>query len=116
MSSDHMPEMDDNTKKMIMEFQNNQQQLQGILIQKESLKIQNMEINRALEELEKTNQTSAYKIAGQIMISKPIKELKDEMNEIKETIDLRAKSLEKSEERISNKLKELQEKLKEVIK
>ena len=109
-------EMNEETKKMIIEFQNYQQQLQSVLIQKESLKLQNMEIERALEELGKTKQTSAYKITGQIMISKPVKELKEEMDELKETIDLRVKSLEKNEERISNKLKDLQEKLKEVIK
>jgi len=109
-------EVPEEAKKMIMEFQNYQQQLQGILIQKEGLKLQNMEIERALEELEKSKQTSAYKITGQIMISKPVKELKDEMDGLKETIDLRVKSLEKNEDRISNKLKDLQEKLKEVIK
>jgi len=109
-------EVPEETKRMIVEFQNYQQQLQGVLIQKESLKLQNMEIDRALEELEKTKQTSAYKITGQIMISKPVKELKEEMNELKEMIDLRVKNLEKGEERISTKLKDLQEKLKEVIK
>ena len=109
-------EVPEEAKKMIMEFQNYQQQLQGILIQKEGLKLQNMEIERALEELEKSKQTSAYKITGQIMISKPVKELKDEMDGLKETIDLRVKSLKKNEDRISNKLKDLQEKLKEVIK
>ena len=116
MSSDHMPEMDDNTKKMIMEFQNNQQQLQGILIQKESLKIQNMEINRALEELEKTKDKNAYKITGQVMISRPVEELKKELAERKEDIELRVKSLEKTEARLSEKLKNLQTKLREVIK
>lgn len=86
------------------------------MIQKESLKLQTLEIARALEELNATKQTTAYKITGQIMISKPVEELKKELNETKENIDIRVKSLEKSESRISERLKDLQTKLKKVIK
>jgi prefoldin beta subunit len=110
-----MPEPTEETKNLINQFQNYQQQLQSVLIQKESLKLQNMEIGRALGELNSSNQKTAYKITGQIMINKPVDELKKELNEIKENIDLRVKSLEKTEERVNNKLKELQTKLKEVI-
>jgi prefoldin beta subunit len=110
-----MPEEAD-TRNMINQFQTYQQQLQSILIQKESLKIQEIEIERALEELNSTAQKTAYKITGQIMVSKPVDDLKKELGETKENIDLRMKSLEKTEERVNNKLKELQTKLKEVIK
>ena len=110
-----MPEATEETKNLIGQFQNCQQQLQSILIQKESLKLQNIEIERALEELNSTTQKTAYKITGQIMINKPVDELKKELNETKENIELRIKSLEKTEERVNNKLKELQSKLKEVI-
>jgi len=111
-----MPEVPEEAKNLINQFQNYQQQLQSILIQKENLKLQNIEIERALEELNSTTQKTAYKITGQIMINKPVDELKKELNETKENIDLRIKSLEKTEERVNNKLKELQTKLKEVIK
>lgn len=111
-----MPEPTEETKNLINQFQGYQQQLQSVLIQKESLKLQNIEIERAMEELNSTNQKTAYKITGQIMINRPVDELKNELNETKENIDLRIKSLEKTEERVNNKLKELQTKLKEVIK
>jgi prefoldin beta subunit len=90
------------------QFQFYQQQLQGVLIQKEGLKLQTIEIERALEELEKTNQKSAYKIIGGVMVSRPVEKLKEELKETKEDAELRIKSLEKTEERITNKLKELQ--------
>ena len=106
--------MEEETKNLIAQFQTYQQQLQAILIQKESLKLQNLEIERALEELNKTKQKNAYKITGQIMVSKPVEELKKELNETRENINIRIKSLEKTEERISEKLKELQKKIKEV--
>jgi prefoldin beta subunit len=109
-----MPE--ESTEDLISQFQSFQQQLQTIIIQKESLKLQNMEIERSVEELNKTEQKTAYKISGQIMINKPVEELKKELEETKENIGLKIKSLEKIEERINNKLKELQSKLKERIK
>jgi prefoldin beta subunit len=109
-----MPE--EKPEEMIEQFQIYQQQLQSVLIQKENLKMQNLEIERALEELNKTDQKTAYKIAGQIMVSKPVEELKKDLSEMKETVEVRIKGLEKTEERMVNKLKELQDKLKDVIK
>jgi prefoldin beta subunit len=102
------------TEDLVTKFQSYQQQLQSVLLQKESLKLQNIEIERALEELNSSKQKSAYKITGSIMISKPIEELKKELSETKENIDIRIKSLEKTEEKISSKLREIQEKLKEL--
>jgi len=109
-------EISEETKNLIAQFQSYQQQFQTILIQKESLKLQTIEIERALEELNETKQANAYKITGQIMVLKSVEELKKELNETKENVEIRIKSLEKTEERVSNKLKELQTKLKEVIK
>jgi len=111
-----MMEVDENTKNLIAQFQAYQQQLQAILIQKESLKLQNLEIEKALDELKKTKEKKAYKIAGQIMVLKPVDELKKELEELKENIELRIKSLEKSEERISDKLKNLQKEIREKVK
>jgi len=94
------------------QFQFYQQQLQSVLIQKESLKLQTIEIDRTLEELEKTDKKSAYKIVGRVMVSKPVDELKKELKEAKEDAELKIKSLEKTEERITSKLKELQASIK----
>ena len=111
-----MEEISEETKKMVVQFQSYQQKLQTVLLQKESLKLQMLEIERALKELDETKQKTAYKITGQIMISKPIGELKKELDETKENIEIRVKSLEKSEKRISDKFKDLQTKLREVMK
>lgn len=111
-----MTEISEQTKNLMVQFQTYQQQLQSILIQKESLNLQNLEIERALEELDKTKQTDAYKITGQIMIKKPVAEIKGELNETKEGINVRIKSLEKTELKLNEKLKELQAELKKTIK
>lgn len=104
------------TKNLVEQFQVYQQQLQGILLQKESMKVQALETERALEELASTKEKTAYKISGQIMIAKPVEKLKKELKETKENIEIRIKGLEKTEERLGSKLKELQDKIKEVMK
>lgn len=103
-------------------FQTLQQQLQSVLVQKESLKLQSMDIDGALKELGKLSKSgsakekSAYKITGPIMISKPANELTKELKDSKEAIDVRIKSLEKIETNLNSQLKELQEQLKKFVK
>jgi len=99
-------------KKIVEQFQSYQQQLQGIMIQKENLKLQIFEIDRALEELELSKEKQAYKILGPIMIKKNSEDLKTELKERKENYNLRIKTLEKAENRITNSLKEMEPKLK----
>lgn len=103
-------------RNFLNQFQAYQQQLQAILIQKENLRLQILEIDKALEELEASKEKDAYKIAGQIMIKKDIEGLKKDLNEKKDNFDLRIKTLERGEERITKKLKEMEAKIKKMIK
>jgi len=100
----------------LLELQAFQQQMQTVLIQKESLNIQNMEIDKALEELEKVKNEDVFKAVGPILIKSEKEKLKKELKERKETIDLRLKSLQKQENRLKEKLEECQEKLEESLK
>ncbi len=88
-----------------------QQQLQGILAQKESLNLQLMEINKALENLEQTKEKTIYKISGPILIKSDKEEVKKDLNERKEMITLRIKTLEKGEKRLKEKFEELRAKI-----
>jgi len=101
---------------MVGQFQTYQQQLQAVLIQKETMQLQLMEINRAMEELDPSKNDKAYKITGQIMVSKPVEELKKELTETKEAIEVRVASLEKTEEKITTKLKEMETELRKLVK
>jgi prefoldin beta subunit len=103
-------------RQVFEQFQAYQQQLQSVLIQKENLKLQMLDIDKAVEELETSKEKEAYKIAGPIMIKKTSEDLKKELKEKKENFDLRIKSLEKAEERMVAKLKELEPKLKSLLK
>lgn len=111
-----MKEMSDETKQMVMEFQAYQQQLQSLMMQKESLKLQDLEIDKAVEELEKSGQKTAFKITGSVMVSKPSEEIVADLKETKEAIQVRLKSFEKTEGRITDRLKEIQAKLQEEMK
>jgi len=100
---------------LVAQFQLMQQQLQQILMQKESLSMAVMEIDRAVEELDKSKDGEAYKITGTIMVRKPAAELKKELAESKEDLGVRLKSMDAAEKRFTDKLVELQGKLKSLI-
>jgi len=103
------------TQQILIELQTYQQQTQTVLIQKESLSMQNMEIDKALEELGKTTTNDVYKVIGPILIKSNKKDLEKELNEKKETIELRLKSLKKQEDRLREKLKESQERFEKIF-
>jgi prefoldin beta subunit len=103
-------------QQILIDLQTFQQQMQTVMIQRESLSIQNMEIEKALEELKKATTEDVYKAVGPILIKSTKKELEKEMGEKKETLELRLKSLQKQEDRLKEKLKASQEKLEEFLK
>lgn len=100
---------------LVMQFQVAQQQLQNVLMQKETLNLNKMELERAIEELGKTKEKNAYKITGNIMINKPVEDLKKDLEETKEAVDIRLKSLVGPEKQLTDKLREIQIQLKEII-
>lgn len=101
---------------LVAQFQTYQMQMESVSKSLDIAKIQLMEIDKALEELGKTSQKSAYKISGQIMVNKPVEDLKKDLGEMKENIQLQTKSIERSRERIGAKMTEIQGKLKEMMK
>ncbi|MEM5793198.1 MAG: prefoldin subunit beta [Candidatus Aenigmatarchaeota archaeon] len=108
-----MVNLDDSN--LLEQFQSYQQQYQAIIIQKEQLKMQELEINNALEEIGKSKEENVYKISGPIMIKKNREEIKKELEEKKETIELRLKSLSSAENKIVNKLKEMEGDIRKII-
>jgi prefoldin beta subunit len=105
-----------NPNEIIAQFQMLQQQLQSILVQKENMVVTQAEVEKALEELAKTKDESAYKIVGNVMVRKPVADLKAQLEETKEDIGLRLMALDKSEKKTTETLRALQEKVKQMIK
>src|SRR3989338_9170863 len=80
------------TQNILEQAQLYQQQIQGVVAQKEALNMQLIEINKSLEELRKTKEKEIYKISGPILIKQPIQEVRKDLDQKKELIDLRIKT------------------------
>ena len=90
----------------IADIQLLEQNLQNFLMQKQTLQAQLIETDSAFDELDKSD--TSYKIIGNIMVKSDKKELKDQLEQKKNIIELRIKSIEKQEEKIREKMKKLQ--------
>ena len=98
--------MDQDTEKKRGPLQLIEQNLQGFLMQKQQFQTQLIEIDSALKELETTKE--AYKIIGNIMVSSNKEELKKDLQQKKETVELRIKSVEKQEKSLREKASGMQ--------
>ena len=96
---------------LIGQAQAYQQQMQAYLMQKEQLNIQLLEINKAVEDLEKTKEAEIYRISGPVLIKTKKAEATKDLNEKKDLIKLRLAQIEKKEKGIREKIDDLKEKL-----
>jgi prefoldin beta subunit len=100
----------------IMQLQTFQQQANALAMQRESLTIQKIELERALEELKKAaDKEDIYKAVGPVLIKTSKSSMVKELGEKKETADVRLKSIEKQDAKIHEKIKEIQGKLGEML-
>ena len=101
----------------IAQFQQLQQQLQAVLTQKLQMDAQVREMTRTVEELGKAPQDAViYKNAGSLMIKADGKEsvLKD-LEESKETLEIRLKGVERQEKALREKYQTMQEQINRAI-
>jgi len=98
--------MEKETERKIGQLQTMEQNINSFLMQKHQFQNQILEIDSALKELKNTE--NAYKIAGSIMIKADRNELEKELQSKREIIELRIKTIEKQENQIKEKSKELQ--------
>ena len=94
------------TDEKISQLQILEQNLQGFLLQKQSLHTQLLEVDSALLELGKTD--TAYKIVGNIMVKTRKDALQKDLNEKKEIINLKMKSIERQENKIKESMQSTQ--------
>lgn len=100
-------------QQLIAQAQMFQQQIQEIVSQKEALNIQSIEIKRALDEIEKSK-SDLYKIAGPILVKSDKESIKNDLTEKSDFIDLKKKTLERSESKIKERFEELRSKLSKI--
>ncbi|MCD6536998.1 prefoldin subunit beta [Candidatus Bathyarchaeota archaeon] len=96
----------------LLRLQQLQQTLQNILVQKQQVELELLEVDKALEELEKTPDDGViYKSVGSLLIKTEKSKVTEELKERKELANMRVSVLGKQEERIRSQIKELNEKL-----
>ena len=88
-------------------FRSLEQNLQGFLLQKQTIQTQVLEIDSALNELEKTD--TSYKIIGNIMVKTEKETLKKDLNDKKEMLNLKMKTIEKQEDKIKENVQSTQQ-------
>ena len=100
----------ENIEKLSKEYSQLQQQIQTFYIQKENSRVELNEINTALDEL-KTVEGDVFKQAGIIIIKSAPKKVSKELEEKKEIIELRIRSIEKKESALKEKFQKLHQEL-----
>ena len=101
----------------IMQFQQLQQQIQLITNQKVQLESQARDNEKAISELGKaTDDTPIYKSVGSLFVRAEDKvSVENELNERKETLDIRIKAIDRQEKQLMEKYQALQQDLSQAI-
>ncbi len=96
----------------LLKLQQLQQTLQGVMAQKQQLEMQLSEVEEALNELDKMNETAViYKSIGALLVKSQKNTVTEELKERKELLTMRVDVLTKQDDRLRTQAKDLQEKL-----
>lgn len=99
-----------------IKYQQIQAQLNQLIAEKSVLEQELREINRALEVLKNVpNDAEVYRAAGHLLIKISKETAEKELNERKELIELRIKTLSRQEALLRQQLSEIQSKLSEYL-
>ncbi|MEE8322896.1 MAG: prefoldin subunit beta [Candidatus Bathyarchaeia archaeon] len=99
-------------QEQLVRLQQLQQTYQVIMSQRQQLDREQLEVNRALGELEKMSEKDiVYKSLGAILVKSTRKKLIEELTERKELLDMRIKVITKQQSRTEEQLKELQQRV-----
>ena len=99
-------------QEQLVRLQQLQQTYQVVMSQRQQLDREQLEVNRALGELEKMSEKDiVYKSLGAILVKSTRKMLIEELTERKELLNMRIKVITKQQSRTEEKLKELQQRV-----
>jgi prefoldin beta subunit len=104
-------------REQLVRFEQLQQNLQAIMLQKQQIDVESSELERAITELKKAADTDAvYKSAGNILVRAKKDELLKDLEERKELANTRSTVLGKQETRVRENIKDLQAKIEDALK
>ncbi len=104
-------------REQLARFEQLQQNLQAILVQKQQVEMESNEISKALEELKKASDSDpVYKSAGNILVRAKREDVLKDLEERRELYGTRSAVLIKQEQRVRENVKDLQTKIEDAIK
>jgi prefoldin beta subunit len=98
--------MQKDIQQQVAQLQLFEQQMQQYTMQKQTIHVQLVEMDNALEELQTTKE-QPFKIVGNVMIGCDKETLVKELQEKKETAEIRLKNVEKQESQAKQKMESL---------
>lgn len=105
-------ELPPSVRQQLVRFQQLQQTLNAILVEKQRLEMELVEVKSALEELQKvSDDATVYKAVGPVLVQTSKQQIVEELTERKELTETRLKLLEKQEQRTREQLESLQKEL-----
>jgi prefoldin beta subunit len=108
-----MVDLSRDAQELLMKVQSENQQLQAIMAQKQSVEMQEVEINDALKEIK--DKTEIYKEVAGLLIKTEKKKIQDELEESVEFIKIKKKQFAEQEAMLKKGLEEDQRKLMAMI-
>ncbi len=109
-------ELPPSIKQRIARLQQLQQTLNVIIVERQRLEAELIEVKDALEELQKSpDDVMVYKAVGPILVQSDKQKLVEELNEKRELTETRLKLLEKQEQRTRSQLESLQKELQQAL-
>jgi len=106
----------ESVQNLLAQFQQAQQQLQAVMMQKESARMQIAEHQRAEEELAKLkDDAEVFRATGTILIKSTVPALKASLKDEKTTLANITSALERQEKALKEKLTSLQTKVKAAL-
>ena len=109
-------ELSPQVQNQVAQIQQVQQQAQALSMQKSQTDIMMKETQMAVEELEKVSDDAVvYKSVGELMIKSEKGALLSTLKERLETLSLRVQSIDRQEERLNARYKQLQEQLQSMM-
>ncbi|QQG48675.1 MAG: prefoldin subunit beta [archaeon] len=111
------PELPPLLREQLARYDQTQQNLQAVMVQKQQVELELGETEKALEELGKAVDSEAiYKFAGNLLVKVQKDSVVKELTEKKELANTRKMVLAKQETRFRESLKDLQSKIDEAVK
>jgi prefoldin beta subunit len=112
MMSEEISQLPPQIQQRLLRLQQLQQNLQGVMAQKQQLTMQLTETENATKELEKlADDAVVYKSIGALLVKAEKVKVSADLADRKELVKMRVDVLAKQEERLRTQVKELQEKL-----